>query len=129
MWYQHRGETLGISLDFVKEQRVTFETLCQIVTLHKERYDLFDLLRRTKDRTFMKILFNQITEIEYELQMLWGFEPNAIHHKSWRWPNCKCPQMDKQDWYPVAQVYNSRCPLHRDLIFTKNKINKNVKSI
>lgn len=112
MWFQHRDKTLGINLDLVADQKITFETFCEIILLHKERYDLFEELRKTKDETLMKIIFNQLTEIEYEIQMLWGWQPNAIMHRSYLWPHCKCPTMDNRDAYPVAQYVDKHCPLH-----------------
>lgn len=112
MWFTHRDKNLGINLDFVKEQRITFETFCQIIILHKERADLFDLLMRREDRSLIKIIFNQLTQIEFELQMLWGFEPDAREHKSWRWPRCECPYSDNRHMPYGLQWVTETCPLH-----------------
>lgn len=112
MWFQHRNKTLGINLDLVKHQRITFETLCAIIALQKERCDFFSLLEATNDRKLIKILFKQLTEIEYELQMLWGFEPDARFHNSWMWPKCTCPYSDNRHMPPGLQWVNENCPLH-----------------
>lgn len=130
MWFKHRDKTLGINLDLVKDQRITFEELCEIVSLQKERADLFQILwdNDTDNKKFLKIIFNQLTQIEYELQMLWGFEPNSVHHKSWRWPHCTCPYHDNQDAYPYMTWRDIKCPFHGDEIEQKTKTKKHVTS-
>lgn len=112
MWFKHRNKLLAISLDLVKENRVTFEDFCEIVRLRKERDDLFTLLRTTDDKTFMKIIFNQLTEIEFELQMLWGFEPDKSFHKSWTWPKCECPYWENRHMPRGIQWVYKHCPIH-----------------
>jgi hypothetical protein len=112
MWFTHRGHRLGVNADLIRERKLDFDTVSQIVALHKERYDLFTLLVKTKNRTFMKILFNQLTQVEFELQMLWGFEPNAIRHRSYLWPKCTCPKSDNDDAFPEIQWIDLKCPLH-----------------
>lgn len=117
MWFKHRNTTLGIPFSFMETQKITFEELCEIVKLHKERYDLHCLLTSTKDEVFMVILFNQLTQIEYELQMLWGFETNRIWHRSWEWSHCSCPKMDNRDAFPYRQYATVGCPLHDQFVF------------
>lgn len=112
MWFKHRDKLLAINLDLVREQRVTFESFCEIIQLRKERDDLFELMRRCEDPAFVKIIFNQLTEVEYELQMAWGFEPNAAYHKSWTWPKCECPYSDNRLMPPGKMWVSQHCPLH-----------------
>jgi hypothetical protein len=124
MWFNHRGTVLGVNLDLVKEQRITFEALCGIVQLHKERYDLKNFMGRTTNKRLIKILYKQLTDIEFELQTLWGFELNQIRHMSFLWPHCTCPKMDNRDAFPHVQYYSSNCILHED--YVKEKINQDV---
>ena len=112
MVIKHRDAYLLLNIDLVKDQRVDFDTLCDIVSLSKERYDLFELLKVTKDKTLMRIIFVQLRNIEFELQFLWGFPENEIRHKSFYWPHCSCPQLDNRDGFPHVQWKDEKCPLH-----------------
>ena len=81
-----------------------------------------------KLKILMKIIFNQITGIEFKLQMLWGFEPNAMHHNSWMWPQCTCPYLDNRHMPPGMMWVTENCPLHGNVL-NKLKKKKHVKSI
>ena len=112
MQYIHNGIKWNIPDELIEQQDLRPSELRQIIALQKERTDLFNLLIRAKDRTFMRIIYHQITEINYELQMLWGFELNDIRHKSFTYPHCICPKMDNEDMYPYFMIIDLECPLH-----------------
>jgi hypothetical protein len=116
MWIKHKDKVLGINLDLIREQKIDFDTLCEIVKLHKIRSDLFDILTSIIDPTIesalIRILFKQLREIEFELQILWGFPTNEIMHRSYLLPHCTCPKLDNRDAFPHIQYKDGGCPLH-----------------
>jgi len=63
-----------------------------------------------------KTLQNVITNIEFELQDLWGFSRDIRYHKFWELPQCQCPKLDNEDRYPFGHYFiNESCPLHGDV--------------
>lgn len=64
------------------------------------------------DKTLKKI-GDEITEIEYELQELWGFPKDRASHTHWLRPiKCKCPKLDNKDAWGHEYYINEECPLH-----------------
>lgn len=112
MWFKHRDKTLGINLDLVKDMKLTFEELCQLIECHKIRSDLFEFLEFTNDRKLIKIIFHQLIELEMEIQMIWGFEPNVNKTNSYKWPKCICPYSDNTIMPDELRWVNLNCPLH-----------------
>lgn len=117
MLIKYKDDYLSINLDLVANQNIDFDTMCEIVALHKERYDLRSLFAATKDKTLIRMLFVLLRNIEFELQILWGFEPNESWHGAFRWPHCTCPKWDNREAYPHYFIISGGCPLHgADLI-------------
>jgi hypothetical protein len=116
MWYKHKGQDYGISIDLIKTQKITFEGLCEIIKLQKLRIDFQQILIDAKDPILIKILFNQLTQIEFELQMAWGFPTDSSKHKSHRWAHCICPYHDNNDMPDGLRWVNLSCVLHGDII-------------
>lgn len=113
--YTHRGKRYGVPFSLIEAQGIRFEQLCKIIELQKEREDLFEIMRRG-GITLAKIAAKQVTQIEYELQNLWGFSLDFGYHKHWNHPGCKCPQMDNRDMYPYGAIISGGCELHNYLL-------------
>lgn len=54
-----------------------------------------------------------IEDIEFILQMLWGFPLDANYHTHWiDIRGCACPRMDNMERIGYGRVINSSCPWH-----------------
>lgn len=54
-----------------------------------------------------------IEDIEFTLQMLWGFPSDANYHTHWREiKGCSCPTWDNMERIGYGRVIDSSCPWH-----------------
>lgn len=118
MWFKHKGQDYGIPFALIESQKLTFEEISELVSLHKDRIDLQKILIDTKDVKLMKILFHQLTELEFEIQMMWGFQPDIRKHHSYRWPKCSCPFSDNKRMPEGLMWVTLSCPLHGEEIYS-----------
>lgn len=89
--------------------------LTEIIEAHELKLCIYHLIHETKDKVLLKSLAKDLTEVEFELQTLWGFEKNANFHRFWETPKCLCPKLDNSDMYPNQYyIINNSCPLHGD---------------
>lgn len=114
--YEHDGNTYGLPLRLVIGQQVSKEEIEQIIVIHKQRHDLKKFLETVDDVELIGIIFNQLTRMEFDLQILWNFKPDSVYHRSWDWPKCTCPKLDNMDAFPFMQYYSGGCPLHKNVL-------------
>lgn len=59
------------------------------------------------------IISEQITELEFELQRLWGFPQDKEFHKYWlSVGHCECPPLDNLERLGYGRIINLGCPVH-----------------
>lgn len=97
--------------------RLVFSQKCEknvpaILEKHLERLEVHIAMMETDDQDLLQIYDQMYTDVEFELQDLWGFPRNANFHRFWERPKCGCPRMDNEDWYPHRSVISGDCPLH-----------------
>jgi hypothetical protein len=78
--------------------------------LHRVRQALLTLAYSSEE--IAKKVFAVWEANEYALQELWGFERNAVYHRSYNYPFCICPKMDNDDCYPHHMIITTSCPIH-----------------
>ena len=100
-----------------------------IKTLHKvaqSLVDAIDSLAEIKETAstpydiktvdgFISNVSQQLTDVEFRLQKLWGFDQDANKHTWWMKPNyCSCPKLDNTDpaFFGGGKIINSECPIH-----------------
>lgn len=90
-----------------------WENLDAIKECHKHILTLYTVIDEQNDPEVLKEVDGQITDIEFQLQKLWGFPQDKNFHRFWLRPKCTCPKMDNDDAYPTG-YYNisGDCPLH-----------------
>jgi hypothetical protein len=97
----------------VKRQGLTNRETTTIQRLHETRLDIEEAMSKTKNERALKILMNEWTMCQFELQKAWKFPEDINFHQFWTVPHCECPQLDNQDRYPQGPyVYNLSCPVH-----------------
>lgn len=114
--YDDKGNLVSkINQALVKRQGIGDERLAKIQALHERRYLLIQEMEQLPRESgfLLKIGAEAITEIDYELQELWGFERNREYHRFWELPHCTCPKMDNNERYGTGMyIINQDCPIH-----------------
>ena len=109
------GEEVIVAIDY----KSTFRSLPwekqQLITYKHSR--LNELIAKADWESLsnetLKKIGDEITEIEYELQELWGFPKDRASHTHWLRPiKCKCPKLDNKDAWGHEYYINEECPLH-----------------
>lgn len=55
-----------------------------------------------------------LEDIEFKLQILWGFPEDRNYHRFWDIQSCTCPKIDNEDNYPEGPyTYSGGCPVHK----------------
>ena len=91
------------------------DKLDDIKESHHLRMVIYEILEETNDRAMLRSLAEDLTEIEFELQDLWGFPRDRRYHRFWEAPKCECPILDNMDGYPYMSYVNLDCPLHGEV--------------
>lgn len=99
--------------NLVKKQNLSDEQITKITELHTEKRHLMDLMTKVDTVSLLKYYANQIENIEFSLQELWGFPKDRNYHRFWDVPKCTCPKMDNLERIGTEyKIYNSNCPIH-----------------
>lgn len=112
--YTHRGKRYGVPFSLIARQEIEFESLTKIIALQKEREDLMDIMRMGGLK-LGALASKQVTQIEYELQELWGFPLDFNYHRHWQHPGCTCPKLNNECRYPHGAIVKQDCPLHKHI--------------
>jgi len=109
----YNGNTVNLNKDLIKEQNLSDDRVKRILTLHYQKMQIFEAMKKIDDADDLKKYDMYLNEIEFELQYEWGFDCNQKFFKFWERPKCTCPKMDNDDRYPTGYyITNSDCPLH-----------------
>ena len=59
------------------------------------------------------IVYDKVTELEFELQRLWGFPQDKEFHRYWLSVGyCKCGAIDNLERLGYGRIINLGCPVH-----------------
>lgn len=60
--------------------------------------------------------YKKLTNIEYNMQLLYGEKEDETYHKFWETPKCTCPKIDNIEMYPNKEtIFNLKCPIHGEI--------------
>ena len=97
-----------VSETLARTQGISDEAIAELVQLHKDRIDLFNLMKEMDPKLDNEALFECSEEWqkgEFKMQKLWGFKEDPKYHRFWNLPHCSCPSMDNIDMHP-SDAYN-----------------------
>lgn len=117
---------MTINLELAKEMGITDENILQIDALHTKRDEymikLEDLNEAHKTQISLKTIAKVedlmgyygelMTNLERELQKLWGFDTDVRYTRFWNLAGCVCPKMDNEDPLMMGPIYSGACHLH-----------------
>ena len=100
-------------------QGVTKTQLENLKTLHAELHQKFSELKEKDELTKEEAVeyFNEIRDIEFDMQDNWNFEKNEDMHSNWfKDPNCTCPYLDNVDSLgSELNYYSGDCKIHKHM--------------
>lgn len=92
--------------------RDCWENLASIKKLFQKKAKLFDEMQN-KPKYSLRHYDKLLTELEFEIQKAYKFEPDVHFHRFWERPLCKCPDLDNEErWGTGSYIVMGDCPLH-----------------
>lgn len=102
-----------INQNLVNRQKVSPDDVKRIVKLQALRKYFYDFIELSSDKEEIRRLDKIITQIEFQLQKLWGFPQDRNHHRWFDVPKCSCPKWDNDDNIGSEyRIINPNCILH-----------------
>jgi hypothetical protein len=93
-----------------------WDNLDAIKAEHVIKLNIYAAIEKETDKAALKAYAQNLTDLEFKLQELWGFSEDAKFHRFWWTPKCQCAKIDNEDAYPTGYyTVNSECPLHGDV--------------
>lgn len=90
-----------------------WENLDKIKELFEWKYEIYEAMENTDDKDLLKLYAHMVTQNEFDIQVLFKFEPNPNYHRFWELPKCTCPKLDNQDRLgTISYLISTSCPIH-----------------
>ena len=99
--------------DRVEEDRIiNYKNLSSLKKCLLEKLKIYDIIENSDDN--LSQYYKKLTDIEYNMQLLYGEEENISSHRFWETPKCICPQIDNLEIYPSKEpIFDEDCPIHK----------------
>jgi len=99
--------------DRVDEDRISNEkNLGKLKKCLKKKLEIFDLIENSDDN--LEQYYKKLTNIEYDMQILYGEDEDIEYHLFWQTPKCTCPKIDNVEIYPSKEpIFDKNCPIHK----------------
>ena len=105
-----------MNIKLLEERNIDRETAFKIAELHALRNTTILNMHYSNDIEAVKVWLGKLSNIEFKLQELWGFDKNEDFHRlvgKGHIPKCECPPLDNLDAIGSgSRVYSEDCPLH-----------------
>jgi hypothetical protein len=109
----HKGKEVIVLNKSLLDKQNCWANLEGIKKLHELKLEIYDLMETTNKTNELAAYDKVLTQLEFRLQDLWGFDRNANFHRFWERPKCECPQIDNSERYGTSySIVNMKCPLH-----------------
>jgi ribosomal protein S15P/S13E len=77
-----------------------------------EKLKIYDLIENSDEN--LEQYYKKLTDIEYNMQLLYGEEEDISKHLFWHTPKCTCPKIDNIEIYPSKNpIFDNKCPIHK----------------
>jgi hypothetical protein len=99
--------------DLCKKQNITAEGLQELKNLHYKVQQVLQDMENTDKPETLKALNNSWKDLQFKLQLTWGFDQNANFHHWYTVPKCRCPKIDNAErWGTKYGIISGDCPIH-----------------
>lgn len=98
--------------DRIDETRITNpNNITKLKKCMLEKLKIFDKI--SKSNRALNFKYKQLTDIEFNMQLLYGEPEDIKYHKFWETPKCTCPKIDNLELYPTDDpIFDKNCPIH-----------------
>ena len=96
----------------VDENRIkNKENLSKLKKCVKDKLIIYeDIFKPNKS---YKKYYKKLTNIEFNMQTLYGEDEDIMYHKFWETPMCTCPKINNIEIYPSKKYFvDDNCPIH-----------------
>jgi len=91
------GQSYRLNPNLVEQKKLSPAQVAELVEEHRYKLLVFELAKNTENPSLIVELSDELTQIEYRMQRLWGFPIDSNYHEWYLFPKCKCPKMDNAD--------------------------------
>jgi len=98
--------------DRVDESRIkNNENLSKLKDCLKNKMIIYDDINNCEGS--LKKYYKKLTNIEFNMQSLYGEDEDILYHKFWQTPKCTCPKINNIEIYPSKNcLVDDNCPIH-----------------
>jgi hypothetical protein len=102
--------------DTVEEDRLTNnKNLDKLKNCLLEKLKIYDIIENSD--IDLHQYYKKITDIEYNMQILYGEKEDISEHRFWETPKCTCPKIDNLEIFPSDNpIFYENCPIHKKMI-------------
>ena len=113
-FFECNGEPWFLNGYLIELKGIDEDTCKKIANLHrlKVSYQSDAVKCEVTNRFNLHEIGNRIREIEFELQVAWGFVQDENWHKHWEVAHCSCDRDANWRAYPHHTIVNDACPVH-----------------
>lgn len=96
----------------VDENRIkNNENLSKLKDCLKNKLEIYDAIINCDGS--IKKYYKKLTNIEFNMQTLYGEDEDILYHKFWQTPKCTCPKINNIEIYPSKNfIIDDKCPIH-----------------
>lgn len=101
--------------DRVEKDRVSNKkNLTKLKNCLKEKLKIYDIIEKSESNDNLQQYYKKLTDIEYNMQLLYDEEEDITFHRFWETPKCTCPKIDNLELYPTDKpIFDDNCPIHK----------------
>lgn len=99
--------------DNIEEERISNKkNLDKLKNCLLEKLKIYDIIENSDDNLHQ--YYKKLTDIEYNMQVLYGEKEDISDHRFWETPKCTCPKIDNLELYPSNDyIFDEKCPIHK----------------
>ncbi|MHA1691362.1 MAG: hypothetical protein ACTSU7_06970 [Candidatus Heimdallarchaeaceae archaeon] len=91
------GDIYILNPRLIEARDIPDSTVSEIIALHNIKNSIFFVAEHVDNVELLRSLAKEVTELEFEMQELWGFPQDQNFHEWYTFPKCSCPKMDNAD--------------------------------
>lgn len=98
--------------DRVDEKRIQDgRKLSKLKNCLLEKLKIYDVIENSDEN--LDQYYKKLTDLEYNMQILYGEQEDIDFHRFWDTPKCTCPKIDNVERYPTGYyLFDKNCPIH-----------------
>ena len=78
-----------------------------------EKLKIYDKIINSTEKDLTKY-YKKLSDVEYNMQILYGLNEDVNSHRFWETPKCTCPKIDNVVKFPDGDyIFDKNCPIHK----------------